>query len=73
MVAVSYRNRNGQNVTRNVAYVAPEVQGRIIGSGDVDRAAATMPHADLQAWMSQASVFQRLTGNAKTNVRRRGL
>lgn len=70
---LTYRDRAGTVRQRNVTTVAAEVQGRIIGSGDIDRAAARMNHEDLKAWISQTSVFQRLTANAKTNVRQRGL
>jgi hypothetical protein len=70
---ITYRDRAGTTRQRNVVTVAPEVQGRIIGSGDIDRAAARMNTEDLRAWISQTSVFQRLTPNAKVNVRRRGV
>jgi hypothetical protein len=73
MQNVTYRNRQGQLVTQTLNYVAPEVQGRIIGSGDIDRAYSSMGAAALRAWISQDSVYQRLTANAKQNVRNKGV
>ncbi|MBI5510607.1 MAG: hypothetical protein HY903_17760 [Deltaproteobacteria bacterium] len=74
-MVISYRTNRGrgQTVTRDVGRVAPQVQGRIIGSGDIDVASRSMSRDALSAWLSQSVVFTRLTANARQNVRRRGL
>lgn len=68
MPIISYRNRQGQTVQHNARYVEPALtSGRVTGSGDFDRAKATMNRADLQAWVS--ANWPRMTANARQNAR----
>ena len=73
MITIPSQRGRGPMVTVNVPVVAPEIRGPIIGSGDIDNADASMGSAALSAWLTQPSEFNKLTPNALSNIRNRGI